>query len=320
MAADSVPASVAQNSATPTFGPAPKPAEFKPHRFGRYDLLAQLGEGGMGVVYQAYDPQLRRTVAIKQIHPRILTTPADVERFRYEAQAAAQFDHRHIVTVFDVGEHGNKFYFTMTYVPGGMLAQRVPEFRGRPYRAVELVIKVARAVHYAHGKGVVHRDLKPHNILLDEHDEPRVTDFGLARFVADDVAWSERGQRLGTPGYMSPEQACGAADQVGVRSDIWALGVILYELLTGRRPFSAADRKGLTLRICQAEPAPLAQLQPGLPPELDAIVRRCLARRRSPPSATPPRRNWPMPWTAGCAASHGCRASAVACAGGQVWL
>lgn len=256
----------------------PAQPRFTPRQFGRYQLRAILGEGGMGVVFKAFDPQLRRIVALKQIHPRILTTRADVERFRQEAQLAAQFDHRHVITILDVGEIDGTHYFTMTYAPGGMLARQLDRFRGQPYRAVELVVKLARAVHYAHSKGILHRDLKPHNVLMDEHGEPRVTDFGLACLISGDQAWSEENQRVGTPAYMSPEQACGAIGEITPRTDIWALGVILYELLAGKRPFSAPNRDGLTDRIRHADPPPLVELQPGLPPELETIVRKCLAK------------------------------------------
>lgn len=247
--------------------------------FGRYELQGVLGEGGMGVVYKAFDSQLKRTVALKKIALRAVSSPQNAERFRTEAQAAAQFDHRHIVQIHDVGQHNGEHYFTMPLLTGGTLAEKRELLSHDRRKAVEYTIKVARAMDYAHRKGVIHRDLKPHNILLDENAEPRVADFGLAKVIGSDAQWNERGRRLGTPGYMAPEQVRGDTEQVGPAGDIWSLGIILYEFLTGRRPFAATDRESLTYQICDVEPPPLTELAPGLPPDLERIVLKCLRKK-----------------------------------------
>jgi hypothetical protein len=264
--------------ATPSAPARPDRPPFVATRFGRYELRGVLGRGGMGVVYEAHDPLLNRLVALKRIARQAIRDPDDARRFRAEAQAAAQFDHRHIVTVHDVGEESGETYFTMTLVRGGTLAGCREALRADPRRAVSLVSKVARAVGYAHGRGVVHRDLKPANILIDESGEPRVSDFGLAKVVGVEAAWNEHGRRMGTPGYMAPEQARGESERIGPASDVWALGVILYELLGGRRPFAADERHSLTHQICSCDPSPLAGLSPGVPRELERIVSRCLEK------------------------------------------
>lgn len=255
------------------FGPP-----FSPCEFDRYTLLEILGEGGMGVVYKAYDPNLERYVALKKIAPRAVGKSEDMTRFRAEAKAAAKFDHRHIVTVYDVDVYNGEHYFTMTLVAGGTLAEAREQFSRDRIKAVTCMAKVARAVAYAHDLGVVHRDLKPHNVLLDEHDEPRVTDFGLAKILGSETAWNDRGKRMGTPGYMSPEQAKGDSDRVGPPADIWSLGVMLYELLTGRRPFDAGDRESLTTLICTGDLPGSASPSQGMPPELETVVLRCLRK------------------------------------------
>jgi serine/threonine-protein kinase len=214
--------------------------------------LEEIGRGGMGVVYKARQMTLNRVVALKMILAGQLADETDVKRFHTEAEAAANLDHPGIVPIYEVGQHEGQHYFSMGYVEGQSLAARVAQGPLPPHEAAELVQAVAEAVQYAHEKGVIHRDLKPANILLarsdrihavkskspDEsgHYEPKITDFGLAKRVAGDSGLTATGQVLGTPSFMPPEQAAGKLDLITPASDVYALGAIVYTLLTGRPP------------------------------------------------------------------------------------
>jgi hypothetical protein len=244
-------------------------------RFGRYKVLTEVGRGGMGVVYQASDIVLRRLVALKTLRSGPLALAEEVERFYREARVEAQLHHPHIVEVLDIGQAGEEHYFAMAFATGGNLALCNDHLRADPCQAVELVEKVARAVQFAHDKGIIHRDLKPSNILLDEHCEPLVADFGLARFLDSDVELTRTGQPMGTPAYMAPEQADGRAT---AQSDVWALGVILYELLTGQRPFAGQTGTELTHRIRTADPPRPQALRPGLDPGPETVALKCLEK------------------------------------------
>jgi hypothetical protein len=244
-------------------------------RFGRYEVLAEVGRGGMGVVYQARDTMLGRLVALKTIRSGPQAHPQEVERFYREARAAAQLHHPHIVEVLDIGRAGDEHYFAMAFAGGGSLASCRERFRADPRQAVALLEKVARAVHHAHEHHIIHRDLKPANVLLDDHGEPLVGDFGLAKLLDSDVELTRTGQTPGTPAYMAPEQLDGRATP---QCDVWALGVILYELLTGQRPFIGHTATEVTYRIRTADPPRPRTLRPGLDRGLETIVLKCLEK------------------------------------------
>ena len=208
--------------------------------FGDYELLEEIARGGMGVVYKARQISLNRIVALKMILAGQLACDEDVKRFHAEAEAAANLDHGGIVPIYEVGEHDGQHYFSMGYVEGPTLADKLREGPLSPHEAARLTRSVSESVAFAHQHGVIHRDLKPANVLLDPDGHPRVTDFGLAKRVAGDSNLTATGQVLGTPSYMSPEQAAGKTALVGPLSDVYSVGAILYELLTGKPPFRAA--------------------------------------------------------------------------------
>jgi serine/threonine protein kinase len=245
--------------------------------FGRYEIQEEVAQGGMGVVYKARDSELGRVVALKMLQAGVLARPDEVERFHREARAAAQLRHPHIVPILDIGQVGPLHYFTMTFAPGGSLSRHMERFADPP-RAALLVEKVARAVHHAHANGVLHRDLKPGNVLLDEADEPLVGDFGLAKLLDSNVELTQAGQLIGTPAYMAPEQAGGRQGQVTAGADVWSLGVLLYELLTGQRPFPGGGREATIHLILTATPAAPRSLNPALDPVLEAVVLKCLEK------------------------------------------
>ena len=268
----------------PVTTPPEKPGEFPsgtlslPATFGDYELAQEIGRGGMGVVYRARQASLSRDVAVKMILRGQLASQADRERFEAEAQAAARLDHPGIVPVYEVGEIDGRPYFSMKHVRGTTLAQRLAEGPLPPREAARMLAAVARAIHFAHMRGVLHRDLKPSNILLDEQGEPHVTDFGLAKQSTDAVTLTKTGAVLGTPAYMAPEQAAGARGQVGPRSDVYSLGVILYHMLTGRPPFQAASPGEMVMLVLEQDPVPPRMLNPKADRDLEMICLRCLQK------------------------------------------
>ncbi len=246
--------------------------------FGDYELLEELGRGGMGVVYRARQRSLGRTVALKMILHAGTASPADLARFRAEAEAAARLDHPSIVPIYDVGEHDGKPFFTMKYVEGSTLARRLAEGPIAPRAAAALLAPIARAIDFAHRRGVLHRDLKPSNILIDREGRPHVSDFGLAKRVLSDDRLTLSGAVLGTPSYMAPEQAAGTRGKLGAASDVYSLGTILYQMLTGRPPFQSASPMETVLLVLDEEPLPPRLLNPRADRELEMIALKCLQK------------------------------------------
>ena len=260
-----------------------------------YEILAELGRGGMGVIYRAVQTSPpRRPVALKLIRDGALAGPQDRARFRIEAEAAARLRHPNVIEVYDVGEHRGLPYYAMELAEGSSLDKHLA---GRPQPvawAAALVRTLARAVEHAHANGVIHRDLKPANILLVSGEaaseertgdspltthQPKITDFGLAkRLGSDSTAWTQDGAVLGTAGYMAPEQAAGRAAAVGPAADVYALGAILYELLTGRPPFWAGTWNEAVERVIRTEPTPPTRSRPDLPPALETVCLQCLEK------------------------------------------
>jgi serine/threonine protein kinase len=275
-----------RNSAVTCEQAAP-PAQRELPAIPGYEVLGQLGHGGMGVVYQVRNLGIGRVEALKMM---LSPKPHMIERFRQEIRAIAQFEHLRVVRIYAAGPADGQPYFTMEYIANGSLSAHLERFKADQRAAISLLAKVAQAVHFLHSKNIIHRDLKPGNILLRDEDEPLVSDFGLATFFEREIEadapepsgaysrLSRTGAVIGTTLYMSPEQAGGRTGEFTVATDVWALGVILYELLTGRRPFLGKDEAAVRSAILNTEPDSPRALQPKIDQDLEAICLKCLQK------------------------------------------
>src|SRR5205823_1491050 len=246
--------------------------------FGDYQLIGQIARGGMGVVWRAHQLSLNRTVAIKVIAAAELASPDFVARFRREAEAAASLDHPNIVPIYEIGEWNNLHFFSMKLIEGPTLAQKIAGAGPRPtdFRAaVQLLCPIARAVHYAHQRGVLHRDLKPNNILLDTRGVPHLTDFGLAKLIEQESTVTRTVALLGTPSYMSPEQASENLKGVTTAADVYGLGAVLYELLTGQPPFAGGTTLETIRQVLDNEPRRPSLIRPRVDRDLETICLKC---------------------------------------------
>jgi serine/threonine-protein kinase len=244
----------------------------------RYRILEEIATGGMGIVYRAHDSELDRTVALKMIRQGVLANAELLERFQREAQAAARLDHPNIVPIFDIDRNEGRPFFTMPLMRGGSLAQMIRAGGIDPRAAAALTAKIGRAVHFAHEHDILHRDIKPANVLLDEQGEPMVSDFGLAKFLDSAIELTQPQEMLGTPAHMAPEQFPGSGMAASRKTDVWGLGVLLFQLSTGGRPFPGKDRDTLARQICQQEPSRPRTLRPDLDDALETIILRCLRK------------------------------------------
>jgi WD40 repeat protein/serine/threonine protein kinase len=246
-----------------------------------YEIMGELGHGGMGIVYQARQGGLKRLVALKMIKADSYASPQDLARFQAEAEAVARLQHPNIVQVYEIGQHEERPYFAMEFIDGGSLHQKLKELKDTTVPArdgAQWLEILARAVHHAHEHGIVHRDLKPANVLQTKDGTLKVTDFGLAKDIGADKGQTATGSVLGTPCYMAPEQAAGRIKEIGPATDVYALGAILYEFLTGRPPFTGETLTDILLQVANDEPVPPRQLQPNAPLDLDTICLRCLEK------------------------------------------
>ena len=246
--------------------------------FGDYELLEQIGRGGQGVVFRARQKSLNRIVALKVIGLGHWATEAHLKRFRLEAEAAARLEHPGIVPIHEVGERDGSCYFSMKFVEGGQLDEVARREPMSIRQAAELIAKVARTVHYAHEHGILHRDIKPGNILLDEKGEPHLTDFGLARLVESESTVTRTVDVLGTPSYMAPEQAAGNNASVSSATDVYGIGAVLYQLLTGQPPFAGGTTYETIKLLLDTEPRQPRLLNPKIDRDLSTICLKCLEK------------------------------------------
>jgi len=249
-----------------------------PRDFGPYELLAEIGRGGMGVVYKARQKELDRIVAVKMILASHVASPEHVRRFQAEARAAARLRHPHIVPIHEVGQCHGQHYFTMELIEGVSLADQLARQHLDVPVAVHVVEAMARAVDHLHRQGIVHRDLKPANILLDHEGHPYLADFGLAKIFTPGSEVTATGVIAGTPSYMSPEQAAGHTSQIGPAADVYSLGAILYELLTGRPPFREESPLDTLMSVLSSDPMAPRRLNPRIPFGLELICLKCLSK------------------------------------------
>lgn len=259
-------------------GGSEQPLGGNTRQFGRYQIREQIGQGGMGKVYRAYEPSLKREVALKTALKGGDNMLA--KRFVKEVETMAKLSHPNIVKIFDVGNVNNIPYYAMEFVAGQSLSQLLKQERMDVQRAAEILRKVALAVHHANSKGILHRDIKPSNIMLDSLDEPKIMDFGLALDVNNSVRLSQTGVVVGTPAYMSPEQVQGKKRQMDERSDVYSLGAVFYEMLTGQPPFQGGSTQKIFERILTQEPTLPSRVQPGLPKSIEKICLKAMAKEK----------------------------------------
>jgi hypothetical protein len=262
----------------PTLPEAMRPSESTPPRFAGYELLAEIGRGGMGIVYKARQTTLDRVVALKMILPGSLAGDDDLRRFHTEAESTARLLHPAIVRVHEVGLADGQHFYSMDYIDGPSLSQQLSAGPLPGKTAARHVAAVARAIQHAHRHGILHRDLKPSNILLDTEEQPHVTDFGLAKKLGADSAQTATGAVLGTPSYMAPEQAAGKTKELGPACDVYGLGALLYALLTGRPPFQAETPAETMLQVMERDPAPPCILNPKIDRDLETVCLKCLEK------------------------------------------
>src|SRR5438552_4511928 len=264
-------------NAAPHIKKAPRPAK-TPAKFGDYELVEEIGRGGQGVVYRAHQKSLNRTVALKVIGLGHWATEAHLKRFRREAEAAASLEHPGIVPIHEVGEREGTCYFSMGFIEGDQLDAVVRREPMSVRRAAELIAKVARTVHYAHEHHILHRDIKPGNILLDQEGEPHLTDFGLARLVETESTVTRTMEVLGTPSYMAPEQAVGNDAAITSATDVYGLGAVLYQLLTGHPPFAGGTTYETIKLLVDTEPRQPRLWNPKIDRDLSTISLKCLEK------------------------------------------
>jgi eukaryotic-like serine/threonine-protein kinase len=260
-------------------GPAPDLSRRASVRsFGDYEIQKELGRGGMGVVYKARQVSLNRPVALKMIKAGVLADDAELRRFQNEVEAVALLDHTGIVSVYEVGEHEGQRYFSMKLIDGGNLAEQLASFRGNFRAAVSLMIETAEAVQHAHMRGILHRDLKPANILIDAQGHPHITDFGLAKLMESDVELTASGAVMGTPAYMSPEQAAGQRGAMTLATDVYGLGAIFYALLTDSAPFAGESMIATLDAVRTRPPEAPTKRNAKVPRDLELICLKCLEK------------------------------------------
>ena len=264
---------------------------------GDYELLEEIGRGGQGTVFRARQKSLNRTVALKVINLAQSASKAHLKRFRREAEAVASLDHSGIVPIYEVGERDGSCYFSMKFVEGGQLDKVVRRTPMSIRQAAELVAKVARTVHYAHEHGILHRDIKPGNVLLDPKGEPLLTDFGLARLVEFESTITRTMEVMGTPSYMAPEQAVGNNAAVSSATDVYGLGAVLYQLLTGHPPFAGGTSYETIRLLLDTEPRQPRVLNPKISRDLSTICLKCL--EKDPKRRYPPLSRWRKTLNAG---------------------
>jgi hypothetical protein len=275
------PADAAAEFARQKIGPVEeKPARRLPKKIGAYDVLAEINRGGMGVVYKAVDPELRRQVAIKVLLAGEGAKDEDLKRFKREAQATARLQHPNIVQIYAVGEHEGMPYLVMDFIEGKTAKQLKEAGRMTPRLALSIIEGVAEGLHHAHVNGVIHRDVKPANIIVDRSERAQLMDFGLARRVDEDLEVTQSGTTMGTPSYMAPEQAEGRLEDVDAQSDVYSAGACLYELLTGRPPFEAATVMATLRQVLEESPVPPRRRNPKIHRDVETICLRCLEKNK----------------------------------------